>query len=454
MKKLLSIMALFVISLLAVSMVSAVSEESTLGSLPDGAITVEVNDEENYGFLVVEEGEELKVEVKLWNGILANLVDGVDNDSDGLVDEADEAAFGADEAKNIEVEARLMGYDKEDTKDTKIVESLKAGTTKKVTLNVEVPKDFENGPNAVLSVRVSGGSDQLYQDYNLYVESPSHSVKIVDVEFSPGPTVKAGRSLLTTVLVENVGEKDEENVKVTVAIPELGISTVEYIDELEAGDSEDVNGNTEDVPEMFLSIPVTAEEGDYDVVVTVKYEDLEESVTETRTIHVLANQEFANQNKVTVLAVYPESQTVNAGQTARYAVALTNAGSASRYYTVEAVTGDWAVATVSELMVVLEPGENKIVYVDVAVAQDAAAGEHTVPLIVKSGSETLKTVDLKANVVGAPAPAGDVRGESGLSLRNGLEIALVVLVVLLVILGLIIGFSRLRKDDEEEQTYY
>ena len=46
MKKLLSLMALFVISLLTVSMVSAVSDESTLGSLTAGSISVEVNGEE------------------------------------------------------------------------------------------------------------------------------------------------------------------------------------------------------------------------------------------------------------------------------------------------------------------------------------------------------------------------------------------------------------------------
>ena len=44
MKKLLSIMALFVISLLTVSMVSATSEVSTLGDLKVGDVKVEVND--------------------------------------------------------------------------------------------------------------------------------------------------------------------------------------------------------------------------------------------------------------------------------------------------------------------------------------------------------------------------------------------------------------------------
>ncbi len=169
----------------------------------------------------------------------------------------------------------------------------------------------------------------------------------------------------------------------------------------------------------------------------------------------MANQEFANQDKLTVLAVGPERQSVGAGQTATYAVALTNAGSTSRAYAIEVVAGDWAAVSVNEKLVVLEPGKNQVVYVDVAVAQDATAGEHLVSVAVKSGSETLQTVALTANVVESNNTAAAVVAEdNGISLRNGLEIALVVLVVLLVVVGLIIGFSRLRKDDEEEQTYY
>lgn len=44
--------------------------------------------------------------------------------------------------------------------------------------------------------------------------------------------------------------------------------------------------------------------------------------------------------------------------------------------------------------------------------------------------------------------------------KKSLEIGLVVLIILLVMLGLIIGFSKLRNDDEEEEnelsekTYY
>ena len=144
-------------------------------------------------------------------------------------------------------------------------------------------------------------------------------------------------------------------------------------------------------------------------------------------------------------------QNVAAGKTATYALALTNNGVSSKAFLLEVVTGDWASASLSESLVVLEPGKNKVVYIDVAASADAAAGEHVASVALKSGSEVLETVSLRANVVEGTAAAAPAKN---ISLRNGLEIALIVLVVLLVIIGLIIGFSRLRKDDEEEQTYY
>ncbi len=419
MRKLLSIMALFVISLLTVSMVSAATS-STFGSLSESNVVVKVNDKIVNGQLTVEEGETLEIEVEL-------------NNNAGTVD-----------AEGIRVRAELGGYeyadhvDVEDSLDDPI--NVKAGSTKFVDLELTVPKDLDNGENTLrvfLTDRNSASS--IEKVFKLNVESPRHLVDVKDVRFTPGNTQKAGLSLLTTVVLENFGSNPEEDIEVTVAVSKLGISASEQVDEI---DAEDV----EDVPEMFLPIPANAAEGDYTVEVTVEY-DKHEKVTKTYTLHVLANEMFAGEELV-LLAVSPETQAVAAGKTATYGIALANGGVTSKAYMLETVTGDWATASLSENLVVLEPGKNKVVYVDVAVANDAAAGNHAAGVVIKSGDEVLETVSLNANVVASTE-------SNNFSLRNGLEIALIVLVVLLVIIGLIIGFSRLKKDDEEEeQTYY
>src|SRR3989344_5368927 len=403
MRKLLSIMALFVISLLTVSMVSAAS--STLGGLNTsyGSVTIEVNDEEDDSTLLsVEEGEELNVEVEL-------AIESDDNDGSMTYTPTDLSA------KNVEIEARLTGYEDEDVVENVLVDKVTEETEQTKKLKLLVPNDFPNG-KATLRVLVFGGNEVIAdKTYELFVESPSHSVKIADVSFSPSLTVKAGRSLLATVLVENVGDESE------------------------------------DVDEMFLQVPPYTKAGEYTLKVTVQYDDLDKSVTETYVLKVEDSEyvatEFPQKAGKTVLAAGPEMQSVAAGKTATYAVALTNDGSASKAYTVEAATGDWATASVSEKLVVLEPGQSKVVYVDLTAANDATAGEHLASLTVKSCSDVLETVVLKATV--AAEKASDET-----SLRNGLEIALVVLVVLLVLLGLVIGFSRLRKDDEGEEKYY
>ncbi|MBS3127235.1 hypothetical protein J4228_03655 [Candidatus Woesearchaeota archaeon] len=416
MRKFVSVMALFVISLLTFSMVSALSSTEVSWG------TIKVNGDEvgDTEMLAVEEGQTLSIKV-------------------GLKAAAD--------VKDLEVEAEISGYeyaDYEDLEDSTPLFDVSANTTKYVDLSVKLPKDLEKNEYWLrLRVMTKNGA-ALTKDVKLAVEPTRHGVDIADVVLSPGMTVKAGRYVLASVLLENYGDKDEKDVKVTVAVPELGVSAVEYVDVME---TDNHNVEREDVPEMFLSIPATAAEGDYQLKATATYDDLRETVTKTYTLHVVPNELFQKSDKL-VLAVGPETQTVAAGKTAVYGIALANEGVSSKAYTLEVVTGDWATASLSDVLVVLEPGKTKTVTVDVTPAADAPAGEHTVSVAVKSGSETLETVALKASVVPGQA-------NSNLSLRNGLEIALIVLVVLLVVIGLIIGFSRLRKDDEgEEQTYY
>ncbi len=432
MKNLRNVMAFFVMSVLLVSMVSAGSQsESTLGSLTTDMITVKVNDEVAEDvLLIVEEGEKLEIEVEL--KLPATVKDA------GNVDVAQK------DATQIEVLARLSGYEYSDyisLEDVSHVFDLKAGTKKTVNLELTVPKDLKNAKNTLRVFVLDRNSKEIVKTFAFSVESPRHAVEIENVYFSPGTTVKAGRALLATVVLENYGDRTEDDVVVTVEVPALGVKATEVVKEIEADDRKDV-------PEMFLPLPATAAAGDYEVRVTVEY-DRYEKVTKAYTLKVVANEMFQKTDKV-LLAVGPEMQTVAPGKTVTYGVALSNEGTMTKAFTFDVATGSWATASVSEMLVVLAPGQNKVVYVDVNAAADAPVGEHAVSVAVKSGSETVYTLALKANVVSA-APAVQA---NDFNLRNGLEIALIVLVVLLVIIGLIIGFSRLRKDDEEEQTYY
>src|SRR3989338_10842105 len=91
-----------------------------------------------------------------------------------------------------------------------------------------------------------------------------------------------------------------------------------------------------------------------------------------------------------VLAVGPELQTVQAGKTATFGIALTNAGTRSKAYVLQAMAGDLGSVALSDSVVVLEPGQNKVVYADVATNANALVGEHTAVVTIKSGSDVLE----------------------------------------------------------------
>ena len=65
--------------------------------------------------------------------------------------------------------------------------------------------------------------------------------------------------MLATVRVENKGQKDEDDVKVTVSIPALGLSATDYIDEVEEDEEEETE-------ELFIRMPKCAEAGQYELL--------------------------------------------------------------------------------------------------------------------------------------------------------------------------------------------
>ncbi len=424
MRKLLNVMAVLFISLLSLSLVSALDTTNVMVDslrVNGDYITLDPATGNATETLAVEEGQTVEIRLGL-------------RSTTGQTD--------------VEVDAKISGFEYSDEvslRDSTPLFDIAMGTTKYVNLQVEVPRELD-ADNYWLRLRVlDRDSAAVVWNIPLAIESARNGLDIADVSFSPSSTVKAGRSLLATVLLQNHGERNQNDVKVTVAIPALGVSAVEYVD-VDA-DTQDVD--YEDVPEMFLPIPANAAEGDYEVQVTADFNRYD-SVTETYTVHVQANELFQPETEdVLVLAVGPEAQNVAAGSKATYAIALDNAGSRSKAYLLSAVTGSWATTSLSESLVVLEAGRSKVVYVDVTAAENAVAGPQTVTVTVSADGEVLETVSLNANVVAASVV------QRNTDLRSGLEIALIVLVVLLVIIGLIFGFSRLRKDNEgEEQTYY
>ncbi|MFH1396784.1 MAG: hypothetical protein ABIG93_05270 [archaeon] len=424
MRKVLNIMALFaVIGLLLSSVVIAgnLSDDLEFRSIEVNGNDVDFGNDSSAEIVAVEEGETLEVEIGL------------------------EASV---DVEDIEVQVEIDGYeysDYESLRDESHLFDMNEGTTKYVNLEIDLPVRLEKDEYWLRITVTDKNSNSMDEVVRLSVEPSRHGIDIEDVVLSPGSTVEAGRSLLATVQLQNYGDKDEEDVKVTISIDDLGISSTDYIEVVES----DVDVSYETSEELFLSIPDCAAAGEYTLDVTAEYDEFE-SVSKSYSLTVTEGSYCDTEDERLVVAVGPESQSVKTGQQAVYALALSNEGTSTETYTMALTAGDWATESLSDSLVVLAPGESQVVYAYLDVAEDAAGGTQVASLVLSNEGQVLETITLSADV-----SASEDSGSTDFSLRNGLEIALIVLVVLLVIIGLIIGFTRLRKDeDEEEQTYY
>ena len=358
---------------------------------------------------------------------------------------------------DVQIEAAIRGYDHNDLMDDiSDVFDMKSGVTytKKLTIPLRLRMDQDRYK---LRVRIEDrDGDTTSATYELEVDSKRHSLLIRDVILSPENEVKAGRALLTAVRLKNYGERDEDDILVKVSIPELGESASDYVDELEKEGDDDDSTTTE---ELYMRIPNDAKTGEYMLRVEVTYDEGDETEVKEMMIKVKSTCDVdpfscvpKEDKEKTIITLTSDAQSVKqAGGEAVYPITIRNEGAASKTYVVSADGANWATFRLSPSNVmVIGAGESKAVNVYVSASKDAPVGEQTFSLTVKSGEKTLKEIPMKVSVSQGQV---SVWGK----LKRGLEIGLVVLVILVVILGLIIGFNKLKGEEEEtkgEETYY
>lgn len=422
-KKLFAMLSIFLISII-------------MSSVAFGEIKVDfvkVNDDEvkqsgtNF-ILDVDRGDKLEVRVRLSSNI---------------------------SMEDVQIEAVLRGVDSSETvDDVTDAFDMKANVSYTKTLNLPLIQKIDQDTYR-LRIRISDRDSPTFeQTYDLAIGTKRHSVEVRDVVLSPDKEVKAGRSLLATVRIRNRGERDEDGVKVVVSIPKLGVSAADFVDKLDKEGDDDDQATTE---EMFLRIPEDAKTGNYDVVADAYFDDGDKKNTFKTTIFVLEEEDEDDKTSVsdkkikgdskeekTIITVAADRQNaVKGGAEAAYLIALTNAGSTAKAYSIKAEGPNSLGLRLNQNILLLEPDESKAFTVFASAKQDAAAGEQSFMVTVSSDNKVLKQLPLSISVQEGQA-------NSVSKIKRGIEIGLVVLVVLFFIIGLIIVFSKLRGEDEEE----
>ncbi len=377
-------------------------------------------------------------------------------------------------ARDVQIEAKIYGDDHFDISDSSDTFDIEPGVVYTEKMRLQIP-DLVDRDDYKLRILVSDRYSALsIFNYNLQISTEKNKVSIEDVVFTPSNDVQAGRALLATVRLENFGEEREEGLKVELAIPELGVSAVDYIDELD----EDDEISSE---ELFLRIPRCTANGRYDATVTVSYDDGFEKESKDYYINVVEDdaacameagvptqpstpstqpQPPVTEEK-TIINLGTQTNVLTKGEGgAIYPVTLTNQGATAKTYTLS-ISGVETFGTVRvspSNVVVVEPYKSEQVFVFVAANEAAAAGAKTFTVTVTSGGELLQAMTLAADVVDSAASA-DADSEAT---TKGLWVAVIVLIVLIVLVALLVGFKKMKsgrdgEDDEDldaGQTYY
>ncbi len=311
-----------------------------------------------------------------------------------------------------------------------------------IVKRLELPliADFEQN-NFKLKVRITdaeGNSEEKV--YGLKVSRQSFPFVISSIALSPEDNAESGKALIARLSFKNSGVVPLEGISAKVSIPELGISSTKFVDQIKN------SGRLSEVREDFiLKILDDAPTGTYTLRSEIASQFGGNSEVKEIPVFILGKDEQNHQivNDKLLIKIPIVRQEVFADSEVIYPITFTNQGPDAETYTLLLDGADWANLRLSESNTfVLAPKESKTLNVYVSSKEDAK-GEQLFTATVKNNGEVLQNIPLKGEI--APAQSA-----LGISLKGVLQTILIAAVVLLAVIGLIFGVRQLMYDDEYE----
>ncbi|MFW6028668.1 MAG: hypothetical protein ACOCRO_00285 [Halanaerobiales bacterium] len=359
--------------------------------------------------------------------------------------------------KDLEMNFFMRGYEYETISDSSSVFDVYAGEVDCRDFTFDIPREMFDQKFNIWFTATNAYDDLRSINFPVRVRGSRHDIAFDDVSISPRNKVEAGSAIYASARLINLGERAHDDVKVEFSIPELGLTDSYYMD-FERGESFRAN-EREATSEMYLRIPRTVEEGNYDVELKAIYNRGNDYDVWTDSIEILGSSDLEEDavSKKSTITVASDYQSVNVGEKSTFPVMIENDGDSKTTYELKAYAiSDWGNTMIEpENYFVLNAGESRTVYVsaepresgrnNLLVQVDVNNGEYQRDLSLTVNAEKEKVVD-------------DVAGWD--NVKRGLEIGLIVLIGLLIILALVVAFSGKGKksnekgSDDDSETYY
>ncbi len=366
-------------------------------------------------------------------------IDGVEAESKTIAENENNLVPLKNGQKKLGVTVRLTSL--ENIKDTHIDviltfengDSVADGTTvfdlskgQHISKKLELPLSGKFGQSKLLLKLMIADADGNSKEASYSLKVTNTNLPFVDssISLTPDNNAQAGRSIVATISLRNLGVFPLESVNAKVSIPELGISSSKTIP-IKTGR---LSETREDV---LLNIPQSAESGEYTVrlEVTPKFGDSVD-VKEVP-ISIIGKSEQPNRDAISksMITVPIAIQDIdNDGSEVIYPIKLKNDGTISTTYTLLLDGMEWADLRLSDSNVfVLNPKESKTINIYASTKSDKE-GEQTFVAAIKSGDNVLSQVQLKGNVIA-------VEKKSSYGGLGSLGIIIAGLVILLVAIG-------------------
>ena len=353
---------------------------------------------------------------------------------------------------DVRAEARIIGYEFGEIAARSGLFSIEGDNLYKKTLSLSIPKDIDASEKYTLRVEVADSRDEDRREFDVHLDEQRHSLNIFDIALNPSSRIQAGQPLFPSVVVENLGAMKEENIKVTVSVPKLGISAVNFIDELvpelvEERQRFDRNEESSQRVDFLLRMPEDAKSGEYDLQVEVLYNRGHSVLSATRKFSVQGVE--AKKEVDTVINIDSTSKSVKQGEEAVYKVMFANLGNERGIYSVQVDGVSWAQSRTEPGFVTVGPDSTAEAMIYMKPNDNTEPRNYVSVVRVLLGREIINEFTLNTNVL----EGEEAEEESATSaLKVVLAVIFSVLVIALIVLGLIIAFRKIKSNEEEEQV--